>query len=132
MTVKKYNPLNSLSRLDDWFYGRGAESSEFFPAADIYETEKGVELRLELPGLAKKDVHLEVVDDYLTVKGEKGTEREDAKANRLETARGKFERRFYLGDKLDRDSVRAEAKDGVLTVYFDKRAEEKPKAIEIK
>ncbi len=131
MNLTKYDPLKTLGRMDDWFWGSEREQI-FAPAVDIHESEKDVELRVEVPGMNKKDVKIEVVNDYLRISGEKKYEKKDQEAKRLESYYGKFERSFYLGDKLNANAVQAEAKDGILTIRIDKKEEQKPKEIEIK
>jgi HSP20 family protein len=134
MSLVKYNPFKGLSRMDRWFWDEDTNTdlNTFSPAVDIHESEKDVELRVEVPGLAKKDIKLEIVNGNLTISGEKKYEKTDNKAHRVESYYGKFQRSFYLGDQLDTANVDAEVKDGILKIKINKKEEVKPKQIEIK
>lgn len=131
-----FNLHNEMGRIfGDLFgshEGRGdVEETSWTPSVDVTETETGFEVRAELPGVSKDDVSVSVKDNLLTIKGEKRQENVDDSNNyrRVERCYGSFERRFSLPPKVDVDSVRAEFKDGVLTLSIPKPEEVKPKEI---
>ena len=135
MNLVTYNPFRELSRLERAFgWDRNSDDAPAVldPATDIYETEKEVEVRVELPGLAREDVKVEVLNGALRISGEKKRGTKDAKARRVESYYGRFERSFTLGDRLNLDQVKAESKNGILTVTIGKKEEAKPKQIEVK
>jgi HSP20 family protein len=135
------DPFAELFRLQDQlFRTRGAFTGEkldrpagFVPAVDVYERDEKLLFDVELPGVGADDVELEVEKGVLTVKGERKSERksEDEGTMRLERSWGAFTRAFKLPDTVDPDSAHADMKDGVLTISFDKRAENKPRKIAI-
>lgn len=90
----------------------------------------------EIPGVDDKDVKLEIVDDTLTIRGEKKQEKEEKEKNyyRLERSYGSFQRVLSLPDDVDQDGVKANFKKGVLTITLPRKALPKPEAkrIEIK
>jgi HSP20 family protein len=102
------------------------------PPADMHETQDEAVIAVELPGLTEKDIRLSIVDDVLTVQGEKGrAEVQEANQYQQERWFGKFERAFSLPFPVDAGQVKATFRDGVLTVKLPKAEEVKPKEIKI-
>jgi len=103
------------------------------PPVDIYETEDAIVLKAELPGVEPKDVEVRVEDNNLYLKGERKFEKEVKEQNyhRVERSYGSFARSFSLPNSIDSDKVKAEYKDGLLTLTMPKREEAKPKTIKI-
>lgn len=103
------------------------------PRADIYETEEGVVLQLDLPGVNADALDIQSEKGMLSIKGERPFP-EDSKRQyyRVENAYGPFERYFEIPRTLDVTKVEAKYTDGVLTLTFPKAEEAKPKKIEIK
>jgi|SRR5205085_11665559 len=104
------------------------------PICDIYETEKEIVLKLEVPGIKKEDVMVGLENNMLTIHGERKFEEEVKKENfhRVERNYGEFLRSFTLPATIDPAKILAEFKDGLLTVMLPKREEAKPKMIEVK
>jgi HSP20 family protein len=103
------------------------------PAVDIYETDNDIVLKVELPGIDAKDVEVRVEDNTLYLKGERKQEKEVKEQNyhRVERSYGSFARSFSLPNSIDANKVKAEYKDGLLTLAMPKREEAKPKTIKI-
>jgi len=103
------------------------------PAVDIYETDHEIVLKVEVPGVAKDQVHVEVDDGTLHLRGERSVEKEvkEESYHRVERSFGAFHRSFSLPDSVDPDKVRAELKDGILEVRLGKREQAKPKQIQV-
>jgi HSP20 family protein len=103
------------------------------PAVDVKETDEAYVLNAELPGLEKKDIHITLEDNVLTLSGERRFEKETDKDNyhRIERAYGSFTRSFSLGGGVDAEKVQATFKDGVLTMTVPKTEETRPRQIEI-
>ena len=103
------------------------------PPVDIYETEDAIVLKAELPGIDPKDVEVRVEDNTLYLKGERNYEKEVNEQNyhRIERSYGSFARSFSLPNSIDAEKVKAEYKDGMLTLTMPKREEAKPKTIKI-
>jgi HSP20 family protein len=125
---------DEMSRLFDDRLFRGGESVGWTPPCDIYEDEEGVSLRFDLAGVDPKDVDVRFENGVLTVRGERKLEREDKRENyhRVERAYGTFTRSFSLPGTLDPERIKAETKHGVLHVLLPKKAEAKPRAIQVK
>jgi HSP20 family protein len=114
--------------------GENGTAIEWAPAADISETDKEYVVKAELPGVKREDVKVTLEGGVLTIQGERKYEKDDKgeKAHRIERFYGSFSRSFTLPDNADANSIRAESKDGVLSVHVPKLRTEKAKSVEIK
>jgi len=124
-----------ISRLFDESFGdMGNETlPTWYPAADIYETKDDYVFKLEVPGLNKDDIKVELKEHTLSIKGEKKEEKEVKKDDyhRIESYSGTFSRSFVLPKDIDARKVNASMKDGVLELRVAKTEEQKPKSIPI-
>ena len=143
MTVlTKWDPWREMARaqeemgrlVDDRFVFRAGESLGWTPATDIYEDEEGLTLKFELAGVEPKDVDIRFENGVLTIKGERKLENAEKKENyhRVELSYGAFNRSFSLPPTVDADKIEAESKIGVLVIHLPKKAEAKPKSIQVK
>jgi len=110
------------------------ESVGLVPAVDISETNEEFLCVADLPGMTAKDVRVSFEDGALTIKGEKKVEREEKDGKKFytfERSFGSFERSFSFPSGVEADKVKAEFKDGVLTVHLPKAPELKTKAKEV-
>jgi HSP20 family protein len=146
MNLIKWNPWREM----DIFSGRANRFFEdsFFPtawlneesglgtwqpAADIYDHAEKIVIKAELPGVDKKDIHVDVKDGILTLSGERSFENEVKEGNyhRKERAFGKFYRSFELPGGLDPKKIDANYRDGVLSIEIPKPQEKKPRKIAV-
>ena len=128
------NPFKTLFRDLNENEGEGATASaSFIPAVDVYEDEKKVVLKLEVPGIEEKDLDVSVEKNTLTVKGERKFEQEEKEENfhRIERRYGSFLRTFRVPSTIDSEHVDAQYEKGVLKLSFAKKAEAKPRQIKI-
>jgi len=104
------------------------------PACDIFETEKKLVLKFELPGVSTEDVKVTIDHNVLTLRGQRRFEEESNRDNyrRIERHYGAFVRSFNVPTYLDATKINAEFKYGVLTVTLPKREEAKTKQIDVK
>jgi HSP20 family protein len=134
------NPLAMLQQeMDRLFDGfskslTGLSSRTLMPSMDLAETEKEIELTAELPGMEEKDVQLNVVDNQLTIRGEKKNQREEKEKDYhlVERNYGSFVRTVDLPPGVDLDSIKAVMSKGVLKVTVPKPAPAQAKKIEVK
>ncbi len=141
MSLIRWTPRRSLinlpSDLDDFFGNFGLDfwntDSVWSPAVDISENDNSYEVKAELPGLKKDEIKISFEDDVLTLSGERKSEDEKKEKNfhRIERRYGKFERSFQLPRNVKADHIKAEYKNGVLTINLPKAEEAKPKEIAI-
>ena len=105
-----------------------------YPKVNVYEYEDKVGIVAEIPGLDKKQLSVEVEEGVLTISGDKHGvwEEEGAKVLRRELKASSFKRSFELGELLDGDNIKANFKDGILSVSVPKTMPEKPKKHTVK
>ena len=141
--AQQWNPLQDLVLLQDRMNrlfedatqrrandsGDQFERADWTPAADIYETESGYGIALDLPGVTRDSVEIDVDDNRLIVKG---TRNITETTHRTERPRGKFLRSFSIPGSVDQAAIGADYKDGVLQIRLPKRQEQKAQKITIK
>lgn len=130
------NDLDSLFELP--LLGTFGRSGQLFsgwsPALDLYQNNDNVVAIVELPGMKKDEIGIELHDGTLTISGERkheGGNGEAQKAERSERYIGKFRRSITLPVRVDANKVSATYRDGILTVTLPKAEEAKPKQIQV-
>lgn len=113
--------------------GEENANGSFVPPVDVYEDEKQIALKLEVPGVKLEDLDIRLENQRLTVKGERKFEKEEKAENfhRIERRFGSFVRSFTLPQTVDTESVTAGYDAGVLTISLNKKAEAQPKQVKI-
>jgi HSP20 family protein len=108
-------------------------TTSFAPPVDTYEDEHNIVLKLEVPGIDEKDIHVHIDNNTLTVHGERNIEQEEKEENyrRIERQYGSFTRSFTLPSSVDQGQVSAHYDKGVLKIKLAKKAEAKPKQIKV-
>ena len=142
--AQQWNPLQDLMILQDRMNrlfedathrranndsGDEFERADWTPAADIYETESGYSIAIDLPGIGRDAFDIDVDDNRLIVKG---TRLVEESKHRSERPRGKFMRTFTIPGSVDQNGIGADYKDGVLQIRLPKRQEQKAQKITIK
>ena len=120
----------------DQFFGRSEDeeaSAVWAPRTDLSETDDAFRIRLDVPGMTKDDITINLQNNTLTVSGERTSERTDEGEEyvRVERAFGNFHRTFTLPNAVDRENVEAAYEDGVLTINVPKTEESTRRQIEI-
>ena len=105
-----------------------------YPKVNVYEYDDKVGIIAEIPGLDKKQLEVSVEEGVLTISGDKHSvfENEGAKVLRRELKQSSFKRQFELGELLDGENIKANFKDGILSVSVPKLEPEKPKKHTVK
>lgn len=106
------------------------ERADWTPAADIIEADSNYLIAMDLPGIDRGALEIDVDDNRLVVKGMRVID--ESKQHRTERPRGKFLRTFSVPASVDQGKIGAEYKDGVLQIRLPKRSEQKSKKIDIK
>jgi HSP20 family protein len=103
------------------------------PAVDIFETEHELVVKADLPDVNPQDLDIHVENNILTIRGERKFENKVKEENylRIERAYGSFSRSFSLANSVKSEAIRADYKNGVLTLSIPKREEAKPKQIKV-
>ncbi len=143
--LTRYRPLpmmRSLQKEIDRLFGEflpevtdsEAGLAVWSPALDMKETESEYIISMEVPGIEKDQITINLEENRLSVSGERKLETEEEKDNLLvvERSYGRFFRNVLLPKAADDKEVEAELKDGVLTIRVQKAEEAKPRRIEIK
>lgn len=115
--------------------GRGSSTeSALRPAVDIFETEDGITLQADLPGVSKDRLNVRLDGTNLLVEGRIGIMPQDQAQQPVyaDVRSAVYRRSFMLSQELEADKVDANLKDGVLTVRIPKRAELRPRRIEVR
>jgi HSP20 family protein len=145
MSLIKWQPFgdfdDAFNRMMPALFGRTGRTSlenggkfAWAPNADISETEQEYLIRAELPAVKKEDVKVTLDQGTITIHGERKEDKEvkDEKFHRVESFRGAFTRSFSVPDNIDEKAIRADAKDGVLTVHLPKAKTTTAKSVEVK
>lgn len=142
MTLIKYNQPGRdifgkrFSDIMDEFFNDAVATRQtsFAPSIDISETDEQYLIDVELPGIKKEDIDLNIENNTLTISGERKFEKkEDGKQyHRVESHYGSFSRSFTLPDNVKTDSINATYNNGILNITVDKSEQQMKKQIKIK
>ncbi len=143
MTLVKFNPRRSY--LSPWsnfdrIFNHMIHSNDFHtntnwtPAVDINEDDTSYNMQVDLPGIDKNDIHVNLKDNVLTISGERSFEKKEEKDTYYRSERdfGKFNRCFRLPEEIIEENISASFKNGVLSVSVPKAEEIPAKELEIK
>jgi HSP20 family protein len=143
LSLTRWNPfeeLTSLHRELDRVFGRSwgefpaGKGWSWVPATEVTSDEHGWTVRMALPGIEPKDVHVDLTHNVLTVSGERATEvksEEKAERHMSEIGYGHFERSFTLPENVAAEDVAAHFDNGMLELRLPLREAAKPRRIEI-
>jgi len=146
MAIVKWDPFRDIltlrDRMDRLFDDslarlKGTEEdvahSAWSPAVDIYETVDNLVINVEIPGMNKDDITVEVKNNTLCLKGERKFEKDVKEENyhRIERSYGAFYRVFSLPANINQNKVKASYKNGVLEISIPKEEKSKPKQVSV-
>ncbi|MGD8326173.1 MAG: Hsp20/alpha crystallin family protein [Sphingomonadales bacterium] len=117
-----------------FFRVSGENGGNGFAHMDVSESDKSIDVTLDVPGLTEKDLEVAIYGDQLIITGERKTESEkkDKNFHRIERAFGHFERRFLLPCEIDEGKIKANVTKGVLQISLPKSAKAKADRHKIK
>ena len=143
--MSQWNPLHDLVSLQDRMnrlfedasQRRGSEADltselqrpDWQPLADVYEDETEYTVAVDLPGIDRATLEIDIDDNRLTIKGARPTL--ETTHHRRESARGNFMRSFSVPAAVVQKEIKADYKDGVLLVHMPKRPERQPQKVKI-
>lgn len=133
--LTRFDPFAEINRFQNELarsFGEGQRT--FAPAVDIYEEKDAFVVKAELAGVKPEEIHVDVENGILTLKGERKLDRDETKDgyHRIERWYGTFHRQFTLPRTVDAERIEALTRDGVLTVRIPKRSENKGQKISVK
>ncbi|MHB8734052.1 MAG: Hsp20/alpha crystallin family protein [Terriglobales bacterium] len=132
-TLAKWGAAPELDHLNRFFADavRAVNGGEWTPRADIHETEKALVIEFDLPGVKQEDLDLKTEKGTLTVRGERRPSANPENYRRVERTYGAFTRVFTLPEYVNQEEIEASYNHGVLTLTLPKRAETRPKQIQV-
>jgi HSP20 family protein len=147
MSLIRWDPFSNIATLQDRInrlfedaFPRAADDEEdlsagvaWRPYTDIFETEAGVTILVDLPGVEKEDVSVEVKENILTIKGNRTFKEavDESKYYRRERSYGSFQRSFGMRGTIAPEKIKASFKNGVLKIELAKPQEEKPRQVSV-
>ncbi len=117
--------FRGFGRPEHVLYGKNAAR---MMKTDVKETDEGYELAVDLPGMKKDEIHLDLQNGCLTISTEKNLENKEEKHGKIlrqERYTGTMQRSFYVGENLTEEDVQAKYEDGVLTITLPKKEAKK-------
>ncbi len=146
MSMVRWDPFRNMATLQDRInrlfddaFPRTADgdedlsSSGWHPLVDIFDTEEGVAIHVDLPGVNKEDVSVEVKENVLTIRGDRKADHTmaDDRYYRKERPFGAFQRSFATHTVISPADIKATFKNGVLKIEIPKPQEVKPKQVSV-
>lgn len=135
---QRYSTLrDEIDRLFDFSYPGLSRDIGFLsgwaPALDASQDKDNVYVKVELPGLKKEEIEISLHEGTLSISGERKVENESGEGETFRSERtfGRFQRSLTLPTAVDSANVKAQYKDGILTVTLPKAEEAKPRQIEV-
>lgn len=137
MLLTRFDPFKDIAEFEKRFYSPTQKEgvSGFVPKVNTREGEFAYHIDVDLPGVKKENIKVDINKDVVTISGERKTKEEIKEEDyyKVETSFGKFTRSFTLPENADKENIDANYNDGVLEVIVPKLAEDKhKKTIEIK
>ena len=141
-TLTRFEPFRGVTSLQEQInrlfnetFDRSGEANltAWAPVVDIYETEHELVVKADLPDVKPEELDVRVENNILTIRGERKFEKKVNEDNylRVERSYGSFSRSFSLANTVNTEAIKADYKDGVLTLSIPKREEAKPKQIKV-
>ena len=142
-TLSRFEPFRGVTTLQDQInrlfneaFDRTSDEANlttWAPAVDIYETEHELVVKADIPDIKPEELDIRVENNILTIRGERKFEKKVSENNylRVERSFGSFSRSFSLANTVNPEAIKADYKNGVLTMSIPKREEAKPKQIKV-
>jgi HSP20 family protein len=142
-SISRFEPFRSASSLPDQLnrlfneaFDRRSEEGNltaWAPSVDIYESEHELVVKADIPDVKPEELDIRVENNILTIRGERKFEKSVSENNylRVERSYGSFARSFSLANTVNSEAIKADYKNGVLTLSIPKREEAKPKQIKV-
>jgi len=140
MLLTKFDPMREFRDLEERLSSAlklpdiSSDFSSFKPSVNTREGEYAYHIEVDLPGVKKDDINVDIKNDVLTISGERKTKKEVKEKDyyKMESSYGKFQRSFTLPDNVDTENIEANSKDGVLEVVIPKMEKSKKETKKIK
>lgn len=139
--TRHWDPLRTMREMMRWDpFGEMApsawwtEEEAFAPAFEVKETKEGFVFKADMPGVQPKDLDVKLTQNRLSVSGRREAEKSEKTDTyyACERSYGSFTRAFTLPEGVDAEKIKADLKDGVLTLFLPTKPEMQPKQINVK
>lgn len=135
--IRRNDPFDIFSRFGDLFerdpFFAPAARTEWLPPVDIKETDGGYTFHMDVPGMKSEDLDVELHEGVLSIRGSRKEEKraEDKGYVRTERRQGSFLRQFRVPTNVQAEHLKAEVKDGVLTIDVPKGSAQSARKVPI-
>ncbi len=133
MLLTRFDPFRQMRELEKNFYNYPSNEgvSGFIPVVNTREEDSSFHIDVDLPGVKKDDIKVDLEKNILTISGERKTKEEVKEEDyyKVETSFGKFSRSFTLPDNADIENIEAKSVDGVLELVIPKLDESRSKKV---
>ncbi len=133
MLLTRFDPFRQMRELEKSFYNYPSNEgvSGFIPVVNTREEDSSFHIDVDLPGVKKDDIKVDLEKNVLTISGERKTKEEVKEEDyyKVETSFGKFSRSFTLPDNADVENIEAKSVDGVLELVIPKLDESRSKKV---
>lgn len=126
-----YRSVHPLHRLANRYAQATKESAKYRIAANILETADSYHIQLFLAGFSRENIQIKLENNDLVISAKREKPQIEAKWISREVQYGEFERRFTLADTLQKEAIKAQFENGLLSLIIPKKAEEQARTIEI-
>jgi HSP20 family protein len=110
----------------------GRRSENWTPPVDILNKDRNLILCVTLPGMSEQEIELKVEGQVLTIRGERKSQEANGYVyHQMESYYGSFSRSFTLPDSTDLENIKADYKNGILTIVVPQKSEVKPRTVKI-
>jgi HSP20 family protein len=135
--LAQWDPFSEIARVHDRFFGPATLDRTTYnwkPAVDVFEDDKGLHVKVDVPGVKAEDIKIDVEKNVLTIRGERKLDHSNDKDgyHRIERFYGAFTRSFVLGDEVSAEDVNASYDSGVLRIDLPKRPAAQRREISVK
>lgn len=131
MIFRINHPMNHLQRMAQRYVQPAAEENKHHIAANILEAEDAFHIQLFLAGFTRENIQIKLENNELVVSAKREKPQTDAQWISREVQYGDFERRFTLAKTLEKDAIKAQFENGLLTLVVPKKAEQLARTIEV-
>jgi HSP20 family protein len=140
---ERFDPFDDLTTLHNQFervlarlnpeFDEELLTTQWAPTTDVVETKDAIFVKVELPGMTEKDIHVQMENGVLTLSGERKLETATTNQGyrRIERSYGKFTRTFTLPPNVEFNKIAATYTNGLLELEIPKKEEAKPKTIQV-
>lgn len=131
MVFRSHHPMKHLHRMAHRYAQPAAEANQHRIAANILEVADAFHIQLFLAGFTRENIQIKLENNELVIAAKREKPQTDAQWISCEVQYGDFERRFTLANTLEKNAIKAQFENGLLTLVVPKKAEQLARTIEV-